>query len=216
MAISNISSGYNHFASTPGNMNEHFPMLSKYAEECSHVTELGSGELTSCWALLNGLKHSRLSSKKELVCVDIAPANENFDKVAMLAQEGGIKMKFVRGNSLDVKLRKTDMLLIDTFHAYPQLKKELARHESSVEKYIVVLNTVVDGELSELVRMFYLYDIDQICGDMRCTHADICKGLRPAIDEFISDSGRGWEIVEDCANNNGMIVMRRSKMDTKM
>jgi hypothetical protein len=214
MSISSIDTGYTHFSTTPGNMHEHFPLLSQYTEQCSHVTELGSGELTSCWALLHGLKRSKVSAKKELVCVDIKPAHESFDKVSAISSEGGVKMKFIRGNSLDVKMRKTDMLLIDTFHAYPQLKKELAKHEGVVDKYIAILNTAVDGEMSELVRMFYYYDIDAVCADLRCTHKEVCLGLRPAIDEFLLGSAGEWEIAEDLANNNGLIILKRKKVDS--
>ena len=210
MTISSIDTGYTHFLNTPGNMNEHFPLISQFAKECTHVTELGAGELVSCWALLHGLKKSTTGAKKELVCVDVKEANENFDRVASIASESGVKMKFIRGNSLDIKLRRTDLLLIDTFHAYPQLKKELLRHESSVEKYIIILNSTVDGELSELVRLFYHYDIDSLCQELRCTHKQVCTGLRQAIDEFARDHA-SWEIAKDRPNNNGMVILRRRK-----
>ena len=118
-------------------------------------------------------------------------------------------MKFVRGNSLDLKLRKTDMLLIDTFHACPQLQRELLRHEASVDKFIAILNTSVDGELSELVRMFYHYDIDKVCAQLNTTHKEVCKGLRPAIDAFLQAQRGVWEIAEDHANNNGLVVLSR-------
>jgi hypothetical protein len=209
MSISSIETGYTHFCTTPGNMHEHIPVLSRYAARCSHATDLGSGELTSCWALLHGLKHSASSNKKELVCVDTKLVHDSFDRVASIASQDGVKMSYIKGNSLEIKLKKTDMLLIDTFHAYPQLKKELARHESNVDKYIAILNTTVDGEMSELVRMFYYYDIDAICTDLRCTHKEVCMGLRPAIDEFLQN-GR-WIMVEDLSNNNGLIVLERKK-----
>ena len=41
-----------------------------------------------------------------------------------------------------------DLLFIDTFHVYGQLKRELARFEGQVRRYIAMHDTEVDAEVS--------------------------------------------------------------------
>lgn len=208
--IDTLDAGYAHLSATATNCNEHFETLREYAARCKSATELGCSEMLTCWALAKGLSQNG-GTGASLTCVDAKPAPAGFDNVASLVQSsGGVKMKFVQGDCLKLKLPQTDMLLIDTFHTYPQLKKELERHSGNVGRYIAILNTEVDGQTSELVRLFYMYDIDETCARLGgCSHKDICKGLMPAIREFVQDSKGAWGIARQFANNNGLVILER-------
>ncbi len=209
-----MQEAFDRFANTPSNCNEHLETLRNYAAKCKSATELGCNEMVTCWALAKGLSDGNAGAATWLTTVDIRPAPQAFDKVsAVVRTTGNVKMKFVQGDSLKIKLPHTDLLLIDTFHAYPQLKKELDRHHQYVSKYIAILNTEVDAETSELVRMFFCYDIDAMCQHLKCTQEQVCAGLQPAIAEFLQENQDTWEKIEDRKNNNGLIILaRRERM----
>jgi hypothetical protein len=209
---STIQEVYDHYANTPSNCNEHFETLRKYASKCKSVIELGCSDMITTWAMAKGLSDGTGSASATwLTCVDIRAAPQNFDKAAAIAKSSGnVKMKFIQGDALKIKLPHTDMLLIDTFHSYPQLKKELEKHSSIVNKYIAILNTEVDADTSELVRMFFCYNIDEVCDHLKCTHEEVCKGLKPAIDEFLENQTT-WVKVEQHTNNNGLVILERQE-----
>jgi hypothetical protein len=206
--IDAVETGFEHFRKQEHNMNEHYDMLRHYAGQCSNITEFGASEsMTSTWPLLAGLKDNP-ATRTELTSFDRTPIPTSFSGMQALASNEGTKLRFIQGNTLNVKIQPTNMLLIDTFHAYPQLKKELERHHKKVDKFIAILNTDVDGEHSEVVRLYYCYDFDTCMSELQCTQADLCKGLRPAIDEFI-DNHPEWECCETCTNNNGLMILKR-------
>ena len=43
-----------------GDINEHLPILKRFSEECSHITEMGVRYMVSTWAFLAGLKKDGL------------------------------------------------------------------------------------------------------------------------------------------------------------
>jgi hypothetical protein len=211
MNIDSIDSGYNAFLDKPSNVNEHFPALKIYAQQCAKVAQFGCSDMLSCWPLLHGMSKSGESSgERKLVCFDKGGEPEGFQNLKKMSRIAGVKLYFIQQDTLKLDLQPVDMLLIDTFHTYVQLKRELERHHDNVQKYIAILNTSIDDETSELVRMFYFYDIDAICKDLSCSHADVCKGLAPAINEFIAEHPT-WKIHKSFANNNGLVVLQRSE-----
>lgn len=209
MSIDTIDDGFKMFSEQPSNLNEHFPALKIYAQQCATIAQFGCSDLLSCWPLLQGLVCSSASEKK-LVCFDKNTEPEPFAGLKRVAKKQGVRMVYVCGSTLSVDLTQpVDMLLIDTFHAYAQLKRELERHHHNVRKYIAILNTSVDADTSELVRLFYYYDIDQTCKDIGCSHADVCKGLAPAIEDFLSANSTEWKTHKTFENNNGLVVLQR-------
>ena len=222
-ALDSIDTAYDHFKSLQTNCSEHYETLRKYARQCCSVTELGSGDMIATWPLLRGLSESEssrtaTSQSKWMTCVDIKPSSPTFETLAGIARaSAGIKLSFIQGDSLKLKIRETDMMLIDTLHCYAQLKKELVKHAPNVKRYIAILNTDVYGETSELVREFYHYDIDSVCERLKCSHSDACAGVKRAIQEFVSpdpdaaSSSAPWMISETRDNNNGLVILERRR-----
>ena len=92
--------------------------------------------------------------------------------------------KFIPANTLQNEIEQTDILFIDTLHTYQQLKAELDRHGSKVNLYIVLHDTTIFGTRGEMGS----------------------KGLRLAINEFLSDNPK-WSVRADFQNNNGLMVL---------
>ena len=159
--------------------NEHLPTLKKYSSECNHTTEMGVYRAVSTWGLLAG-------RPKTLISYDTT-FNPNIDLISQAAKEENIWFEFKKENVLDVEIAKTDLLFIDTYHTYTQLKQELAIHAKNVGKYIILHDTSTFGETGE----------DRVG-----------KGLIPAIDEFLEDN-KMWKRLEVFENNNGLTVLGR-------
>ena len=103
-------------------IHEHLPTLREISRSCGSICEMGVRRCVSSWAFLAGLDESSML-KKELLCVDIAPAD-----TSELARWAGRLMPPVRVTMLVADSRKIvlphefDLLFIDTLHVYGQLK----------------------------------------------------------------------------------------------
>lgn len=168
--------------SIPSDINEHLPTLKKYAEECDIIVEFGVRDVVSTWALLAG-------KPKEMISVD--SSNCNLSDASKLALEEGIKFTFIQEDSRIIDLpNHIDLLFIDTWHVYEQLKLELNRHSNKVSKFIIMHDTTTFGINGE-------------------TPGHI--GLTPAINEFlISDIGSQWSVLEEYTNCNGLTILKRN------
>lgn len=164
------------FRDTPADINEHMQKLCDYAKQCDSVTEFGIGRST--WAFL----HAR---PKKLRCYDIRDAD--FALQNQLAKDAGIDLRFERADTNTLTIEPTDLLFIDTYHVYRQLRTELERHGSMARKYIVMHNTEIFGASGE-------------DGSM--------PGLWTAVEEFIAAHPE-WRVIEKLPNNNGLTVLQR-------
>jgi len=181
MKISEIR--YNSECARISDINEHLPTLKKYASECDHITELGVRRIVSTWAFLAG-------DPKKLVSVDIKDprtVGHNLDEVYSCAKELGIEFEFVLGSDLEVPLEETDLLFIDTWHVYEQMKQELELLGPKAKKYIIMHDTVTFGQTGESTGH---------------------TGILPAIIEFIKVH-KEWKIKEQFFNNNGLMVLEK-------
>jgi hypothetical protein len=209
--VSTIDEGYKWAKDTPSNIHEHIEMLSEYAEKCTSVVELGVNEMVSSWAFIKGLRFNK-KKKKHLVCVDNAGKPSKFDGINDLAKKNKITMEFVEGDSNEIEIPKVDLLFIDTIHTYAQLSRELERHHSNVKKYIIMHNTECDGKYGEVIRMCYYYNIKDLVKKYGYPIAEMCKGLQPAIDDFLKNHPE-WKLEKQVRNNNGMTVLARVGID---
>lgn len=176
---------YNEKVTTKSDINEHLPVLRKYAEECEHITELGCRNVVSTYAFL-------AAKPKTLVSVDIDPCP--VELADLLAKENSITFRFIKANDLDITLEKTDLLFIDTLHTYEHLSKELALHAPNVKKYIIMHDTEVFG-----YKDYY--------GDKKYgTTGKV--GLQPAIKEFL-EKNKSWTLHEELKNNNGLTILKK-------
>lgn len=187
-----------------GDINEHIETLYKYSKECNHIIECGVRGCVSTWAFLKGLLDNNSESKR-LIGVDL-DWHENIDDIEKVSKENRIDYVFIQGNDIEVDLEETDLLFIDTWHIYGHLKRELNKHHSKVKKYIIMHDTTVDEWLGETIRgsrnaeeqsKISGYPVDEIC-----------KGLWPAIEEFLQEHPE-FRIKERFTNNNGLTILER-------
>lgn len=185
---------YKHLVKTESDINEHLPTLKKYAEECEHITEMGVRWIVSTYAFL-------AAKPKKMFSIDIQhPLNwgASIEQVEEYAKEIGCQYKFWQTNNLEIEIEETDLLFIDTWHSYKQLKAELDLHASKVKKYIILHDTVLFGDKDELnsYNKFGWYnELDK-------------KGLTPAINEFLEEH-KEWNTHKVYTNNNGLTILKR-------
>jgi hypothetical protein len=106
---------------------------------------------------------------------------------------GGTAFEFRLGDTLSIDIELTDLLFIDTRHTAAQLSAELARHASKVRRWIALHDTQVYGEVGE----------------------DGGAGLLSALRNFLA-SHPEWRIEERYLNNNGLIVLGRTDIATRV
>jgi hypothetical protein len=163
---------------TRSDINEHMDTLLRYAKECKHITEMGVRSVVSTWAFLE-------SKPTKLVCIDIEDCPVQVAE--SLAKESGIDFTFVRGDTRKIEIEETDLLFIDTWHIYEQLKKEFELHANKVRKYIIMHDTTTFGDSGE--------------GGQH-------RGLWPAVEEFLG-ANSNWRMKERFTHNNGLTILER-------
>jgi len=181
---------------TPSDINEHIPTLIKFASECEHITEMGVRGIFTTWVFLG-------ASPKKLVSYDLynpSHYGSNIQDVYDVAESYGIDFKFVESDVLKVTIDQTDLLFLDTWHSYDQLKGELALHSSKVNKYIVMHDTTTYAHKNEALTSEHSEIVEVETG----------KGIWPAVEEFLASTTE-WELLERHINNNGLTVLKRIK-----
>lgn len=136
---------YQALCNTPSDINEHLPVLKKYAEQSESIVELGVRYIVSTWAFL-------AAKPKSLLSVDITHPDDyggNLMEVYDETDAAGIDFQFVLKSSLEIELPEHDFLFIDTLHKYEQLSQELELHHSKVRKFIAMHDTNLEGEDGE-------------------------------------------------------------------
>ena len=188
-----IENTYNELVNKSSDINEHLPTLRRYAEECEHITEMGVRWVVSTYAFL-------VAKPKTLVSIDIQlPSTWNADitPIEQGAKDLGCDFSFHLSNVLDIEIDQTDLLFIDTWHAYKQLKAELALHHSKVNKYIIFHDTTT-------------YEFSDEGGYTEFGFEGDGQGLWPAIEEFLEEHPE-WTIKERFTNNNGLTILHKKQ-----
>jgi hypothetical protein len=203
----------NYLHNCPSDINEHFPTLIKYGSQCDHITEMGVRWITSTWAFLgcapkNGLTSIDIKNPdlwdKGGEGENISIIQRGWNKISdvyQMAEEYGLKFKFIEANVLNIDIEETDLLFLDTWHAYKQLKSELELHASKVKKYIIFHDTTTFAFQDEIS---YESLGEEWVGDG--------KGIWLAIEEFL-ESNNEWKIIEKFTNNNGLTVIKKQSND---
>ena len=194
-----ITETYNNLLNTYSDIHEHLPTLKRYASECEHVTEMGFRSVVSTWAFLEG-------KPKRLVCIDIAPCP--IEEAERLAKEAGIEFKFMQADTANPELtiEPTDLLFIDTYHIYEQLKQELKLHPKHVRKYIILHDTTTLADIGE--RTDYNGTVLIVP-----ENTDNPRGIWRAVEEFLHEN-KFWALKERYTNNNGLTVLERISDDS--
>ena len=119
---------------TDSDIWEHIEDIYRLALECDHITEMGVRGVVTTWAFL-------LAKPRKLISYDAAPCP--VQEVQRLAPSYNIDFNFHiadTGNPSTV-IEPTDLLFIDTWHIYEQLKQELLLHGNK-QKYKSKVNRI--------------------------------------------------------------------------
>lgn len=198
-----LKNEYLYHCNTPSDINEHLPTLYKYTLECESVFETGVRNAVSSYAFAYGLTNS---TKKRYFLNDI---NEcEISRLKKMCLENGINIDYRWENNLLLNLEETfDLTFIDTWHCYPQLKRELNKFSKITNKYIIMHDTTIDeftGEACRAWRDTTLEDSKQSGYPVD----EIKMGLWPAIQEFL-DISPDWVLHERFTNNNGLTILKK-------
>ena len=184
----------NQIHQTPSDINEHIPVFIEYGSECETITEMGVRAISSTWAWLG-------SAPKKLTSYDMEnPSHYGADIniVYEVAKQYGLNFEFIKADVLTIEIEQTDLLFLDTWHAYDQLKAELELHSPKVTKYIIMHDTTSYEYRDEPLTSENTFQGDKSTG----------KGLWPAITEFLQDH-KDWVLHKRYTNNNGITIIKR-------
>lgn len=167
----------------------HLPQLKAYASECPHVTEFGTRRGNSTLAFLS-------ANPDKLISYDLGKWKD-IETLEYWAKNSNINYTFIQANVLEIDIETTDLLFIDTFHTYSQLKAELKRHASKASKYIALHDTTTFGEVGEPSY------------EAVSTHSMNCgRGIWKAVEEFMTANPE-WSIAYKTEENNGLTILKK-------
>lgn len=170
---------YQNAKNTPSDINENLYELYELSKECESVIEMGVRTGVSTRAFLN--------TNVKLTSFDII-LDPKVQSLFDIARKMGKDVQYIQKNVLNLEIENTDLLFIDTFHVYSQLKQELNLHGNKANKYIVFHDTNTFG--------------------LRGEDKKDNKGLLSAIIEFIIENPH-WRFHKYKTNNNGLTVLKR-------
>lgn len=185
-------------------INEHLFTLFENAKLSETIFETGVRGVISSWAFLYGLFMNNKKTKK-LFLNDI---NEcDIEEISKYAEMLGIDIEYSWGNNLDIEIsQRYDLIFIDTWHVYAQLKRELEKFAPICNKTIILHDTTIDAELGESIR--HNWDIERQSKESGFTIEEIRKGLWPAVEEFLHEN-KEWFLKKRYLNNNGLTILER-------
>lgn len=170
---------YLNACNTPTDIHEHLPILHELALSCNHITEMGVRTGVSTRAFLN--------TDVTLRSYDIV-LDQGVISLFEIAKLHNKDVEYAQADTRELVINETDLLFIDTWHCYTQLKIELNRHAHNVKKYIAFHDTFTYGIIGE--------------------NTDTDIGLLPALIEFMIEHPE-WRFKIHKVNNNGLTVIER-------
>lgn len=186
-----------------GDINEHLPTLYDYTTRCNVVVECGVRTPVSSYAFARGLKGN---PKGKLHMIDQRNESEAINQFLGIVRREGLDAEFIHASDIVCPPIETDLLFIDTWHVYGQLKRELAHWHASVRSYIIMHDTTVDGLYGETLRNGW--DPVKQSEEFGIPVDEICRGLWPAIEEFLRDHPE-WILERRYTNCNGLTILKR-------
>jgi hypothetical protein len=200
---------------TTSDINEHMETLYNYAKECTSIAELGVRGIVSTWALIRGLRDSKIKEQAKLHYHGFDLTEIDDSSIERVCFENDILCSGHYGVSdLNVDISKDyyDLTFIDTFHCYPQCLEELRKFAPQTGKYIILHDVAetTDGITSECVRLRYntqqYNELVEQYGN-KYSVKDFETGLLAAVGQFIEENPR-WQIFETFHNNNGLMILK--------
>ncbi len=161
-----------------------------------HITEMGVRNAISSWAFAKyAMDTVAAGSAMTYVATDITLRREPVAELEH-AMSGcpSVNFSFVEGDDLLIPIFDTDFALIDTWHTYAQLKRELDRWMPHVRHMAVLHDTVLFQYEDEGAEGHGDKPVDQSLFTGVSTEK---KGLQMAIDDFLLTSeGKLWRVSE--------------------
>jgi hypothetical protein len=199
-----VEEKYNDLCNTPSDIYQHLPTLYKYATECDSVVECGVRYCVSSWAFAYGLLNNN-KPDKHLFLNDISYSS--IDEILEKTKNTYISIEYEWVSNLNLQLKRDyDLIFIDTWHVYGQLKRELAHLSKFAKKYIIMHDTEIDKIHGESVRNHH--DIELKMKESGFSKEEIECGLQRAIDEFLLEN-KEWKLKEVYTNNNGLTILEK-------
>lgn len=177
--INQIQELYETRCNIPSDINEHLPLLKSLAQQVEHITEMGVRSANSSTAFLCG-------EPKKLICYDLNSSIE-IEELIKLSKNTNTEMEFYKKNVLEIEIEQTDLLFIDTFHMYEQVKQELLLHSNKVNKLIVLHDTTSFSDIGEDYKGL---------------------GLWYGIFEFLYHNPE-WQVLYRVHNNSGLTIIQK-------
>lgn len=198
-----LTMNYLTLTSRPSDINEHLETLYSYALQCNSVVECGVCEIVSSYAFASAMIGKPNHS---FTMIDIYESTKVKPFLEMCRAEG-INASFIKGSDIQCTPIQTDLLFIDTWHIYGHLKRELAHWNASVQKYIILHDTTVDGIDGESIRG----NADTYAQSIKSGYPEeeIRKGLWPAVTEFLEVHPE-WRLEKRYTHNNGLTILARN------
>lgn len=164
----------------------------------------------STWGFLQGMVDASSADggkvSRELVGFDLTAASEVYTRYTGV--EGRpITLRFHEGGVLKIPPANCDLLFIDTFHVYGQLKRELALHAPGTRRFIVLHDTTVDADKGEAIRC--RLNVTEMVEQTGIPQDEILRGLWPAVTEFLEANAGQWRLFYRYTNNNGLTILER-------
>jgi hypothetical protein len=200
-----METNYNIRRDRPSDINQHMEILKNYAQQCESVLELGVRGVVSSWAFAYGLTLNE-SQNKLLFCNDLVPCDLSLLQSECNLNKVELQSEWCSDLQLEIPDYSFDLVFIDTFHVYGQLRRELQKFSKVARKYIIMHDTTVDAEHGEARRLGL--NVRQLSKDTGLPEDEIERGLAPALDEFLK--GSEWRVREVFTNNNGLTVLERN------
>jgi hypothetical protein len=195
-------------------IDEHLPVLMHMSRNCESVIELGVRDAVSTWAFIEGLrKNTKSPNKKTLISIDIEDVRD-ISFVKKQAKKAGINFKFVKGDTTKIEIPETDIIFIDTWHIYAQLKRELDLHAEKAKKFIIMHDTESFRHKSEAV-VYQKDSLQELSEKTGFSIEDLSKGLQPAIAEFLEEHPE-WIVGGHFRNCNGLTILERKGLYEEM
>lgn len=212
-----ISRKFLELCTAASDINEHLPTLSRYAERCDSALELGVRGCVSSWAIADGLRKNKHGRRKRMFLNDARTCK--IDTFLEATAGADIAVRFAWQSDLTLKFapeERFDLVFIDTWHVYGQIRRELEKFSEVALKYIIMHDTTIDEIHGETMREC-AYNRSRAHGRATALAAEtgipaeeILRGMGPAIEEFLTAHPE-WHIEERFFNNNGLMILARRR-----
>lgn len=175
-----IDEEYSNVCNSASDISEHLPILRSHAEQCKHITELGTRWSNSTIAFM--------SARPEYFISYDVQYNSRIEYLKKVAIDNNLSFDFRLENVEQIELEPTDLLFIDTNHHMEQCSVELQLHADKAQKFIIFHDTTTFWEKGQ--------------------GHEVGHGLRYAIEPFL-ETHPEWVIAERFMNNNGLMILKR-------